>query len=393
MAGATSEVNLKIKLDKKDASAGILDFTKDINTSIKGIVSSYGAVAVAAAAVGVAIVKAFDAAKEIAQLADETNKVNKQFDFLAANVGASSKGLREAFAEANQGIEDTEEILKKASVALVNLQIPAENVGKNFEAARKLAVGLGADSTEAFDAINTAIASGNTRALKQVGIFLDAGDAVEKYAQSLGLASKFLTDAQKQTALFEAIQEKVNQSFGDVDIKTKTTSETFKAFGTAIDDVGEAVAIGLNKMFGPSVQALLGKFTEGLAYLANQIMAQVGSETEQAAAKQEIFNSKLEDEVATLEKLRKIQEESRGSSISGINSRVAAQEKLVAKLREQQEQEDVLAMKQAQASGVIEEFSKKNVQLTDDQIKKNKELAQARSEFISKTVASESQLT
>lgn len=387
-----ADVNLKINVDKKDASAGISSFVKDVNSSLGEIVKGYGFVATAAVAVGLAIKAAFNAAEEIANIADETNKVNKQFDFLADAAGGSSQALRQAFEDVNQGIIDTEDILKNASIALVNLSLPAQDIAKNFEAARKIAVGFGGDANEAFQAINTAIASGNTRVLRQIGLFVDANQAVESYANGLGLAAKFLTEAQKEAALFNAIQSKINQSFSNVDIGTKTTSESFKQFGTAAKDVGEAVAIALTKIFGPSVQVLLGKFSEGLSTLATTILSKFGSETEKAASKQTLFNDKLTDAQNRLTSLQAAQEKAAGLQDSFYAPLIANQKRIVEGLQAEQERRDTLAQHAQAANDSLKSGSEERKQLTADEIKIQQELAKARSDFAQKTIAIESQI-
>lgn len=386
-----SEVTLKVKVDSKQAekqvesltknfsdafSSGTKDATKSINSlfstssvGITSMVKGLGLATVAIGAVGFAVKEAFSAFEDIAKVADETNKINKQFDFLAEKAGDTGGRLRASFEQVNLGILDTEDILKSASVALTNLSIPTQDIAKNFEAARRTAIALGGDTIQNFEAINSAIASGNTRVLKQIGLFIDADTAIQDYANSIGVAAKFLTDAQREAAIFQAIQNKVNDSFSNVDITTKTVSESFQQFRTAIGNVGEAIAIALNKMFGPAVSSLLQKFSESLGSLANEVIVRFGSTTEQAAAKQELLNEKLDSEINKLNELKKIQEEQVGRSLSGINTRVEQQQKVVDKIQAQIEKEDTLRMKQQQAvdslkasDSVKEELSAKDLQ-------------------------------
>lgn len=397
---AESEVTLKVKVDSKQAEkqveslsksfsdsfgsgikkaeSGFSSFFSTSNVGLINLAKGFGLATVAIGAAAFAIREAFSAAEDIAKIADETNKINKQFDFLAEKSGDTGGKLRQSFEDVNQGILDTEDILKSASVALTNLSIPTQDIAKNFEAARKTAIALGGDTLQNFEAINTAIASGNTRVLKQIGLFIDANDAVAQYANKIGLASKFLTDAQKEAALFEAIQNKVNSSFANVDVSTKTVSESFQQFGTAAKDLGEAVSIALTKIFGPSVSALLTKFSESLGTLSNEILKRFGSEAEQAAAKQKSFNDRLDEEIEKLNELKAIQSAQVGASLSGINSRVAAQDKLVLKLQQQQEQEDILKMKQQQAIDFQKKNSQEQIVLTEQQKLKLQELEAAR---------------
>lgn len=408
---ANNEVTLKVTADTKQAekqvegltksfseafSSGTKEATKSFNslfsTSSIGIgtmVKGLGLATVAIGAVGYAVKEAFSAFEDLAKIADETNKVNKQFDFLAQKAGDTGGNLRSSFESVNLGIIDTEEILKSASVALTNLNLPTQDIAKNFEAARRTAVALGGDTIQNFEAINTAIASGNTRVLKQIGLFIDADSAVADYAKSIGVAAKYLTDAQREAAIFAAIQAKVSSSFSNVDLSTKTTSESFQQFRTAVSDVGEAIAIAFNKMFGPGVSSLLQKFSAGLSGIANEILANFGSNTEKAAAKQELLNDKLNEEIEKLDKLKKIQDEQIGRSLSGIDTRVKKQQEVVDKIQLQLDKEEQLKAKQQQTIDALRLNDSVKEELSAKDIERNKALLAAQEALVGQTRAQE----
>lgn len=409
-----SEVTLKVKVDSKQAekqvesltknfsdafSSGTKDATKSFNslfstssTGITSMVKGLGLATVAIGAVGFAVKEAFSAFEDIAKVADETNKINKQFDFLAEKAGDTGGRLRASFEEVNLGILDTEDILKSASVALTNLSIPTQDIAKNFEAARRTAIALGGDTIQNFEAINTAIASGNTRVLKQIGLFIDADSAVADYAASIGVAAKFLTDAQRQAAIFAAIQNKVNDSFSNVDITTKTTSESFQQFRTAVGDVGEAVAIALNKIFGPSVSALLQKFSESLGVLSNEILSRYGDETEKAAATQQLLRQSLEDTVLSLQKEIAFMEEKtkrEGVLLGFKESEINAVKKKLQAVESQIEKEDILSMKQQQAADFLKNIDQEKAVLSAQDLQRLEARRLAEQALVDQTRAQE----
>lgn len=408
---ADSDVNLKVKVDTKEASASVEKFSKETTSTLEEAtkkskkhfeelfnpsIASELIVPVGLVIAGVGLIaevakKAFESLSEIATVASEIKKVNDQFDFLAEKAGASGVVLRESFSKINNGVLETKDVLKAANTALTNLTLPAESIVKNFEAAKRAAIALGGDTVTNFESINTAIATGNTRVLRQIGLFIDAGTATEKYANSLGIATKFLSDGQKQAAIFEAIQNKVAANFSNVDLGAKSTAISFKQFGTSAAELGDSVALGLNKIFGPAVQALLARFSSGLSGLANEILVRVGTQTQKAVASQELFNKKLEE---TTEAVAKYQEQVKRDPSDGFAvAALSVNKKLLASLEAQKQA--AIDKDQAEQDSHLKfaANSTKRVELTDQEIKLQLELLKAKDEFSAKVLALESAST
>lgn len=412
---AEQDVTLNVKVNTKQASKEIDSFSKDATQSLEGsakkaessfssmfssasssvsnLAKGFGIASIAIAAVGFSLTAAFSQAQEIANTADEISKVNTQFDFLAEKAGDATGSLRESLVNVNQGINDTEDVLKAANVALTNLNLSTSDIGQNFEAARRISVAMGTDALQSFEAINTAIASGNTRVLRQVGLFVDADSAIESYASKIGIAAKYLSDVQKESALFEAIQAKVSDSFGNVDIQTVKVSESFKQFGEASKDVGEAVSVALTKIFGPSVQALLSRFTEELAGLATGILKTFGSETQKAAAAQEELLTNINKEREILAEYNKELEVSTGARKAYYETKISRKEQTLNALLQEKELIDEVKRKQESSLAFEKSVSTERAALTAEQIRKQEELATAKEVLIQKINALEAQNT
>lgn len=412
-----SDVTLKVKADTKDATKEISKFSKDTTDSLNntakqaqtgfsslfsgasgGAVAFAGKLTVATAAAGLAAAAVFKIAESVqalAETADEVERINSQFTFLTQSAGDFGGTLRASLAATNQGINDFEDVMQAANAAIVNTSLSTDQIGKNFESSRRLSVALGVDSLQAFEAINTAIASGNTRVLKQIGLFVDSQAAIDGYAQSVGTSAKFLSEAQKQAALFEAIQLKINQNFGNVDTNTVRVSESFKQFGEAVKDVGEAASIGFTKIFGPAIQALLGKFTSELSGLANLVLAKYGGAVEQTTAKQDLLASSISNTEAELQKLQARQAfaaQFAQGEVSVIELQIGAQKKKLQSLRDELKLSQELQSENTRKLESSANVGRKEVVISAEQIRANQALLQSRTELIAKTTAAEATL-
>ena len=96
--------------------------------------------------------------------------------------------------------------------------------------ARLLAKRTGGETAEAFDILTSAIASGRTAQLKQLGLFVDSKVALDVFSKSIGVAVGDLTDKQRATALSAAA--------------LKGLREELKNNGTDMADFGELVDRG-----------------------------------------------------------------------------------------------------------------------------------------------------
>lgn len=406
---ADSDINLNVKVNTKEATKALDTFSKDakasagdaekslsevfsgINDSVFGAIKNFGGLGIAVGLVGAALGKAFEVASEIATTADEVKKVNAQFDFLAAKAGDATGFLSGAFDNLNRGLLDGEDILKSASQALVNLNIPAVDLAKNFENARRVSIGLGVDTLQAFDAINNSIATGSTKQLKALGIFIDSKQAIDDYAASLGIASKFLNETQKETAIFEAIQKKVAENFGNIDITTRSTAEEFKAFGTAVSEASEATAVIIESAFGSATRAILSRFSDILNEASTRAIGSFGSEAQKASVSVKVLALDIQDAEA---RVQKIQERmAAGMGFASDTEELKIAEKRLAQLRLRSDLEDENRRKLEASLSFEKQVSQERAVLTDEEKAKINELALERSKLIQKFREEEQKVT
>ncbi len=139
------------------------------------------------------------------------------------------------------------DLMKMANKALGNGLIKTSaDMGTLAGGAKMLADRTGGDTKEAFDTLTSAMASGRTAALKQLGVFVDSKAVTEQYAEAIGKQASQLTGAEKAQALSAATLAKLKEEmkaagpatrdFGDYIDLAKAGLQNFA------DDLGVAVA-------------------------------------------------------------------------------------------------------------------------------------------------------
>lgn len=223
------------KAIEKNLSEGIAG----LSGKFGGITKSVGLIGGAIALAGVALKEAFDLTIE----GEKIRAINTQFNNLATQAGVSADALKVGFQNAADGLVDTEDILTSANKALVNLQVDANKLPETFELARKSAALFGGDILNNFELINQAIATGQTRSLKQIGLIIDSTKAQKDYAQSLGVSVASLTEAGKQQAVLNAILEKGQKNFSSVDADVAKTQNAFTRFKVSVGELKDSFSL------------------------------------------------------------------------------------------------------------------------------------------------------
>jgi hypothetical protein len=141
------------------------------------------------------------------------------------NVYGSLKGSIDEMREASAGeISDMDLILTKNRAMEKDLTLTDAQFAAVAAGAHGFAKTLGIDTKEALDKFVDGLAQGNLKALKHVGIMVDADTAYKTYAKSIGVAADQLSTHGKQIAI---VQEALRLN----DIKLANASEAVKNFG------------------------------------------------------------------------------------------------------------------------------------------------------------------
>ena len=98
------------------------------------------------------------------------------------------------------------DLMKATNIGLSQgLKLNEDQFGLTGRAARVLADRVGGDAKTAYEGLIGAMATGQDRQLKQIGLNIDAAAAVEKHAASIGKEVGELTEAEEKTATRNAI--------------------------------------------------------------------------------------------------------------------------------------------------------------------------------------------
>ncbi len=160
-----------------------------------GLAGTAALAAAGIAAIGVAIGAA---AVKATEWSIELERLRAQMRFAFAG------GEQEAFALADAiggvGVESVVKLSTTLKAAGVDGKVTVEQM----QAITNAATAMGKTGDDALSAFADAIRTGSGRALKAVGVFVDSEKAVKEYADSLGVATSGLTDAQKSQAILNA---------------------------------------------------------------------------------------------------------------------------------------------------------------------------------------------
>lgn len=202
---------------------------------------------------------------------DQIKVINTQFELLTKQAGIASDTLRSQLVGAADGLIDDTHLIEAANKALISLGGNASKIPEVLEIARKSAAAFGGEATANFELINQAIASGNTRSLRQVGLFIDADTAIKKYAASLGVSVNSLNEAGRQQAIMNAVIEKGEKNFAAIDPTLNQTGTSFQRLKVSINDLNDSLAVIASSTFGTAIASTFN----GLANLATIVSDKV----------------------------------------------------------------------------------------------------------------------
>jgi len=127
---------------------------------------------------------------------------------LAESMGGDMDAIISAVNQATLGtVSDFDIMQASARAMMLGISADADDMALLWEVAAFRARALGQTTEEAFTRITNAIASGHTMTLRNQGIMLDAKDAYDKYAESVGKSADELTEAEKMQARMNAVIE------------------------------------------------------------------------------------------------------------------------------------------------------------------------------------------
>lgn len=282
---ATEFLNVKITLDTGEVKSGLVAIEKQAKevseSSGSDLKGGFDRAAIGVIGINQALELADKAMNAVLNTGrklfeqvlkgEEESAIVKRFEILANGAGQIPQSLVLGIKSAIDGTVDMEDALRLASEAVVRLGQNSDKIPQIFEIAKKSALVFGGTTEEAFTKISTAIASGQLRSLKSIGIIIDAKKAQDEYAKSIGTTADVLTEEQRSLAAFNEIIAKSGDRLKDVKGSLTPVAEEFKRFKVQLGEVFDAIAIGFNSVFGDTVKSALSGFGTALKTVANEL--------------------------------------------------------------------------------------------------------------------------
>jgi len=213
-----------------------------------GLKQNWLAVTAAAAGFGVAVKKAFDAAKGAAQKEQLLTATREQF-------GVDADAMIKKLKEVSGGTITSTDLIKSANKAMaLGVTTDIGQMAKLLEVARIRARSMGIDTSEAFDNLATGLGRVSPLILDNLGIKIPAG--FDKMTEGM-------TEAEKKQALLNIVLADGAKLLAQTGKLTNTTAEDFQAFETSLVELGTAFGEFAVKYVAPAVKELT-KFLDSI---------------------------------------------------------------------------------------------------------------------------------
>lgn len=256
---------LKGTITLADQFSGPLDkFAKAVGISTK----SFSAIGQAAGLVGAAIATTTAAIVALGVRGADVADVQSAFDNLATAAGSTAAAMLGELQRGTLGTINNFDLMKVANKALgAGLITTADDMGTLAQGAQLLADRTGKDTKEAFELLTSAIASGRTSSLKQLGLFVDSKVATQEYASALGETTSKMSGADKAQALSAATLAELRKQLEAGGKSTADFGDNIQRgkvlFENLTDQLGVAIAtspvVGAGmKAMGDALQAAFG---------------------------------------------------------------------------------------------------------------------------------------
>lgn len=294
--------------------------------AVKNLVGALPTSLKAAAVAAVAVKEALD----LTLAGEQVNAIATQFETLTKNVGLSGLALKQDFIDRANGLVQADDITKALNKSIVELGTDAAKLGPVFDVALKATTLFGGTAVQNFESLSSAIATGNTRALRNLGIIIDAEKAYDDYAKTIGRSGTELSLAGRQQALLNAVIEQGTKAFNGIDPTALQATTALTRFTNAITDLYQAVQSVIANTLGPVFSKVFNDLANVVNYAANTIQANFGKGIDAVIAQQEVLRADIEQ---TERKIADLQEKSRLGILANQEPFIAAAQAELVKLR------------------------------------------------------------
>ncbi|KKL90253.1 hypothetical protein LCGC14_1906570, partial [marine sediment metagenome] len=240
------------------AKAGLQQFGRDNQESMRAVAKATGLVVAGLTAVATATIALGKRGSEVQNIENAFRSLTNEADAMLASVRKASKGMVSDF-----------DIMAAANKALLlGLPVTAEEMGTLTETAITLGRAMKLDTTTALNDLVTALGRSSPMILDNLGLTVKVGEANETYAEKLGKTVSQLSDAEKKTAFYEAAMAAAAGKVEAMGEQQLTFADRLAQgqvlFSNWINELGKAVnaspvfTAGMEVM-GDALQAAFGK--------------------------------------------------------------------------------------------------------------------------------------
>lgn len=274
------------KVSDETAKAKFFDweaFKAEGASAIDGIVGNFSRLGTAIGLVGGLLYSAkklFDFTVE----GEKINSIGTQFENLARSQGVGSNALRDGLAEAAKGLYDMEEVLQASTTGLVALGQGAARLPELFLVAKQAAAGFGGDAISRFKELEQAVASGQTRMLKTIGLTVDMDGALKDYAKTRNRTVESLTAEEAATIRLSAVLDKAKSAYAGIDPDINKTQNSTKKLAVAVDDVNDSLSILADSVLGGPLQSALSGTANSISRFSSVLNSLFGTGTSKLEA-------------------------------------------------------------------------------------------------------------
>jgi hypothetical protein len=282
----------------KKSRSGLAGFADDVEGFYKSHEKSFKAVGQGLALAGAGVAAVAGGIVALGVRGTTVVGVEKSFNALAASIGDTGSEILKVTSKATKGLISDMDIMSAVNKGiLLGLPLTSKEMGTLGETALILGRAMQRGPVDALGDLIIGLGRGSPLILDNLGITIDAAEANEKYAASLGKSAKELTDQERKLAVYYAALEGAKakvQELGDFQLTfadrvqagkvavQNFTDSLSKAVATspAINRAMEVIAGSVNRAFGGDSQALVKQIAGYIDSFAIGVVrtAQVGLE-------------------------------------------------------------------------------------------------------------------
>src|SRR5215831_2402538 len=157
----------------------------------------------------------------------------------------------------------TIEAAQATTAAFVKEHINLAQATRLSTVAQNAAAVSGKSVSEVMEGITKAVETGRTKQLQQYGVVVNTKDVYKEYAAELGTTASKLTEAQRQTAIMNAVMERGKTIAGAYAATLNDPAKVLGSFPRIAHDIQVSLGEQLLKGFGPAIVGV-GKIARGL---------------------------------------------------------------------------------------------------------------------------------